>query len=424
MSLSVKEKDKKKLDAKHSAMKEKEFEYQTAVKNTNHFQSKLYSELMPEIMRGFQKMEEKRIDMIKENLVAYLKALAKLPDQFTPSYAAMYNAINSINRDEDIQSFIQANITGEKIPAPATFKEYREDAEPVERGNKLIANIKAKGMQLLKREKANSNDEAVSGAVAGSAAAVSGSPGGTSASASAGASTGAGKLFGGKLEDMMAAQEESEPDLSVPKVLVVLTTDIIANQGPQTEGIFRVPADSSQIAQYRAKLEKEFADDVTQMSMAPNKDPNVSAGLLKLWLRELGEPLVPNEFYDDILAMVNRNAPFPVIEEFLKNNLPPIHVTVLLFLIRFLHKFAPFASISKMTEANIAMVFAPSILRCPSNNPATILTNTTLEKNFALLLIQNIKPVNSDDDSGGVDDTSLSLEKVRQSIGALDDVQL
>lgn len=371
---------------------------------------------MPEIMRGFQKMEEKRIDMIKENLVAYLKALAKLPDQFTPSYAAMYTAINHINRDEDIQSFIQANITGEKIPAPATFKEYREDAEPVERGNKLIANIKAKGMQLLKRDKANSNDEAVAGMTA-----VTGSPGGT---ASTSTSSSSGKLFGGKLEDMMAAQEENEPDLSVPKVLVVLTTDIIANQGPQTEGIFRVPADSSQIAQYRAKLEKEFADDVTQMSMAPNKDPNVSAGLLKLWLRELGEPLVPNEFYDDVLAMVNRNAPFPVIEEFLKNNLPPIHVTVLLFLIRFLHKFAPFASISKMTEANIAMVFAPSILRCPSNNPATILTNTTLEKNFALLLIQNIKPVNPDDDSGGVDDTSLSLEKVRQSIGALDDVQL
>lgn len=35
-------------------------------------------------------------------------------------------------------------------------------------------------------------------------------------------------------------------------------------------------------------------------------DPNIPSSLLKLWLRELSEPLIPSEFYDSCIAIGQR----------------------------------------------------------------------------------------------------------------------
>ena len=46
---------------------------------------------------------------------------------------------------------------------------------------------------------------------------------------------------------------------------------------------------------------------------------------------------------------------------------------------------------TKMTDANLAMVFAPNVLRCPSANPQTIFENAKHEVSFLLALIQRFK---------------------------------
>lgn len=57
---------------------------------------------------------------------------------------------------------------------------------------------------------------------------------------------------------------------------------------------FRVPADPDQLMTTRARLDM-FVVPVVH-------DPHVPAGLLKLWLRQLPEPLIPHAFYQRALA--------------------------------------------------------------------------------------------------------------------------
>jgi len=45
---------------------------------------------------------------------------------------------------------------------------------------------------------------------------------------------------------------------------------------------------------------------------------------------------------------------------------------------------------TKMTVNNLAMVFAPNFLRCPSDNPQTIFENAKLEQNFVRNLILHL----------------------------------
>lgn len=65
---------------------------------------------------------------------------------------------------------------------------------------------------------------------------------------------------------------------------------------------------------------------------SPRTDPHVLASVLKLWYRELYEPLIPDEFYDECVD--NFDNPNGAID--LVNELPSRHRLVLTYLIKFL----------------------------------------------------------------------------------------
>jgi len=44
-----------------------------------------------------------------------------------------------------------------------------------------------------------------------------------------------------------------------------------------------------------------------------------------------------------------------------------------------------------MTISNLGMVFAPSFLRCPSDNPQTIFENSKVEQDFVKTLLLHLK---------------------------------
>ncbi len=399
--LVAKEKDKKKLEKLQVTAQEKEVEYRSAVKNTNYFQDKMLDEQLPELLAGLQKIEEKRVDIIKEHLVAYLAAQCKIPEQFATGYRSMHAAVKAINRQEDLQAFIASCSTGEPRPEPFVFSEYRSDAVPVEKTNKLFATLKTKGAQLLRRDKFNSGgDEEGSGGGAGS-------PVGPERALSPGPRKPAkGKVYGTTLEEVMEHQSAVAPGLPVPKVLTALARCVIENGGTTTEGIFRVPADSSEVAGIKAKLELLEFDAVAQI-----RDPHLAAGALKLWLRELEEPLIPASLYDQALA-AGASGQWRDAEAILEA-LPQLNLNVVRHVVHFLQLFKDKSSISKMTPPNLAMVFAPGFLRCPSDNPAVILANNNSEKSFVLLLIENIEP-----------DSTSPTNNNRNSVGNLEDVQI
>ena len=88
--------------------------------------------------------------------------------------------------------------------------------------------------------------------------------------------------------------------------------------------IFRVPGDIDEVNALKVKCD--------QWTMPECSDPNVPASLLKLWYRDLYEPLIPMEFYDQCIRTCNeRDKALEVIA-----SLPELNRLVLCHFIKFL----------------------------------------------------------------------------------------
>ncbi|ORX57119.1 RhoGAP-domain-containing protein [Piromyces finnis] len=194
-------------------------------------------------------------------------------------------------------------------------------------------------------------------------------------------------FFGETLEDIMEQQKKDNPELEIPAIMVFLIDSIIQLNGAQTEGIFRVPGDADAISELRCQVEKR------NFNLNNCSDPNVPASLLKLWLRELAEPLIPADAYDNCMEIgkkaSNENIGTTAWE--LIDTLPEINKRVISYMIDFLKVIAKQENqeYTKMSVANLAMVFAPNFLRCPSDNPQVIFENTKHEQAFIRILITN-----------------------------------
>ncbi|XP_008832606.1 rho GTPase-activating protein 39 isoform X2 [Nannospalax galili] len=188
-------------------------------------------------------------------------------------------------------------------------------------------------------------------------------------------------MFGSALQEVMSMQKERYPDRQLPWVQTRLSEEVLALNGDQTEGIFRVPGDIDEVNALKLQVDQWKVPTGLE-------DPHVPASLLKLWYRELEEPLIPHEFYDQCIAHYES----PEAAVAVVHSLPRINRMVLCYLIRFLQVFVQPANvaITKMDVSNLAMVMAPNCLRCQSDDPRVIFENTRKEMSFLRVLIQHL----------------------------------
>lgn len=188
-------------------------------------------------------------------------------------------------------------------------------------------------------------------------------------------------MFGSTLEEILDLQKDRFPDRKLPWLQTTLSEEVLRLNGAQTEGIFRVPGDIDEVNALKIKCDQWIIP-----SDCP--DPHIPASLLKLWYRELQEPLIPPEFYEECIENYqNSEEAIEVV-----NKLPDINRLVLAYLIRFLQVFAAEdnSKVTKMDVNNLAMVMAPNCLRCESLEPQVIFENTRKEMGFLRTLIQNL----------------------------------
>lgn len=70
-------------------------------------------------------------------------------------------------------------------------------------------------------------------------------------------------MFGNTLTEVMTLQKDRYPNRQLPWVQVALSQQVLALQGKQTEGIFRVSADVDEVNALKAKLDNwELSDHV------------------------------------------------------------------------------------------------------------------------------------------------------------------
>lgn len=137
-----------------------------------------------------------------------------------------------------------------------------------------------------------------------------------------------GAMFGGSLEDIMIQQRKDYPNVNIPRVMAIMCDCIIESGGENTEGIFRIASNMDKVYQQKVLLEK----GVSQLEK--NRDPHVPACLLKTWLQELQDPVIPNDYYD---LIIKNDGDIKALSYSIEK-LPDVNRNSLYYLIRFLRR--------------------------------------------------------------------------------------
>jgi len=154
--------------------------------------------------------------------------------------------------------------------------------------------------------------------------------------------------------------------VEVPPVLEICA-DAIERVGIQNVGIYRLSGTTSRVQKLKAKFDHDWST-VDLLSDEAIQDINIVAGCLKLWFRELPEPLFTYQLYPAFIEASK------IENEYLRqvrlheqvNELPDANYATLRFLMAHLDRIRAHESANQMTAHNLAIVFGPTLLRSPN----------------------------------------------------------
>ncbi|XP_078426793.1 rho GTPase-activating protein 44 isoform X4 [Cetorhinus maximus] len=143
--------------------------------------------------------------------------------------------------------------------------------------------------------------------------------------------------------------------------------------GMQEEGLFRVAASASKLKKLKASLDCGVLD-VQEYSV----DPHAVAGALKSYLRELPEPLMTFELYDEWIQASNIQDPDKRLQALWNacEKLPKANYNNFRYLIKFLAKLTEYQDANKMTPGNMAIVLGPNLLWTANEGSMTEMMTT------------------------------------------------
>uniref|UniRef100_A0AAY4B0Y7 Rho GTPase-activating protein 1 n=1 Tax=Denticeps clupeoides TaxID=299321 RepID=A0AAY4B0Y7_9TELE len=134
------------------------------------------------------------------------------------------------------------------------------------------------------------------------------------------------------------------------------TVNFLLEQGLQTEGIFRRSANVSLVRSIQEKYNSGQEVNFYQL-----EDVHLAAVILKKFLRELPEPLLTYQLYNDVVNIHSTSRRVERIRNML-HTLPEENYASLKFLIQFLSQVLAQSEVNKMNSANLAVVFGPNLL--------------------------------------------------------------
>mmetsp|Transcript_28242 Transcript_28242/g.31370 ORF Transcript_28242/g.31370 Transcript_28242/m.31370 type:complete len:789 (+) Transcript_28242:23-2389(+) len=183
--------------------------------------------------------------------------------------------------------------------------------------------------------------------------------------------------FGVKLKTLLSTRDHGE---DVPKILS-LTTKILSEK-LDTEGLFRVPGAASTIRQLKESFN---SGENPEMSRS---DAHGVGGILKLWLRELPEPLMTYDLYEQCLRDKTGSLSTEELGKRLQA-LPKYNQLALSHLINFLSNVSKESEVNKMTVDNLAMVFGPALLSNKDESSQAFITGAKTSSSVVRMLLGN-----------------------------------
>ncbi|XP_019740686.1 rho GTPase-activating protein 25 [Hippocampus comes] len=180
-------------------------------------------------------------------------------------------------------------------------------------------------------------------------------------------------VFGKSLKDTVMYEQRFGPQM-VP-ILVQKCAEYIREHGLNEEGIFRLPGQDNAVKQFR-----DAFDAGERPSFPSDTDVHTVASLLKLYLRELPEPVVPWSQYQAFLDCTNTlDSGNEEGEEKLEKQialLPRINYNLLSYVCRFLFEVQLHSQVNKMNVENLATVMGINLLKPQLEDPISVMKAT------------------------------------------------
>ncbi|KAI0244787.1 hypothetical protein L0F63_002616, partial [Massospora cicadina] len=177
----------------------------------------------------------------------------------------------------------------------------------------------------------------------------------------------AGKLFGNSLESMMGACGEKGIPAFVNQCMEYTLSKayrLIPPGGLLEEGLFRCSPALASLNEAKSAFEKGEAVDLSSYEV------HVAATLLKMFTRDLREPIFPESSYGSLPKLSQMDSDEQRVEYIRSHVMPllPLPNQVLLsYLCKSLSKIAQHQHLNKMDSLNLSLVWTPNLLR--SSNP-------------------------------------------------------
>ncbi|XP_021704906.1 unconventional myosin-IXa isoform X4 [Aedes aegypti] len=173
------------------------------------------------------------------------------------------------------------------------------------------------------------------------------------------------KLFGVPLTALCAGSD----GIKIPAQIYSLIM-MIEMHGLYSEGIYRKSGVSSKIKELKAKMDRVVGSSEEMDYESYNV--HVLTNVLKSFLREMPEPLLTFDRYDDFLRAADLSDANDRVQTLLSliKKIPPAHHCLLERLIFHLALVAKLEQYNRMSASSLAIVFAPCVLRTNRYVPA------------------------------------------------------
>ncbi|CAG7815071.1 unnamed protein product, partial [Allacma fusca] len=194
-----------------------------------------------------------------------------------------------------------------------------------------------------------------------------------------------GATFGVHLEDCPV----TEANPSVPRVLE-FCINTIETRGLTMVGIYRIPGNNAAVAALMDSLNKGNEPNPDQDSRW--NDVHVISSMLKSFLRNLPDPLLTSDKYEDFIRVVSTETDVQLQLERIKaliDSLPDINYETLRYLTLHLRKVSENSEKNRMESKNLSIVFGPTLVRPGENSAANMVQHMSFQCKLVELLINN-----------------------------------
>nr|XP_033791946.1 rho GTPase-activating protein 9 isoform X2 [Geotrypetes seraphini] len=209
------------------------------------------------------------------------------------------------------------------------------------------------------------------------------------------------QVFGCRL-DALCQRENT----TVPK-FVQLCIEAVNKRGLDADGIYRVNGNLAIIQKLRFIVDRERAvtsdgrylfpeqrsqDERLNLDDSEWEDIHVVTGALKLFFRELPEPLIPYTLFDHFVEAAKLPDGTEKLETFKKlvMSLPRPNHDTLQYILAHLRRVMEHAELNRMTTQNIGIVFGPTLMRPEKDLFSNMAVNMTYQNQAVEFLLQEL----------------------------------